>query len=194
MFSQRDEEQVILEHFGDRVGMFLDIGAYDGKTFSNTHALALRGWAGVCVEASPSAFCKLMELYGDNLNIELVLATVVIQATSLVPLHDTPDALSSIDESHVEKWKGTTDFQTIHTATIQPQALYGYFPAPDFLSVDVEGFSVDVAKLYLSMWRPELVCVEVDDYGDVMDSFMAVNNYYERIHVTAENHIYRRNV
>ena len=71
MFSQRDEEQVILDHFGDRVGTFLDVGAYDGITFSNTHALALKGWSGVCVEASPSCFVKLMKILRTHFAIPL---------------------------------------------------------------------------------------------------------------------------
>ena len=36
MYSQRDEELHILGYFGDKVGRFIDIGAYDGKSFSNT--------------------------------------------------------------------------------------------------------------------------------------------------------------
>ena len=41
MYSQTDEERVILEHFAQRPsGRFLDIGAFDGRVFSNTLALA----------------------------------------------------------------------------------------------------------------------------------------------------------
>ena len=54
-YSQNLEEEKILEYFGDYVGSFLDIGCNDCRTFSNTHALALRGWAGVVIDASPKA-------------------------------------------------------------------------------------------------------------------------------------------
>jgi len=56
MFSQNDEEKHIVRFFRDKIdkGSFLDIGAYNGKAFSNTHRLALNGWSGVCLEPSPS--------------------------------------------------------------------------------------------------------------------------------------------
>jgi len=52
MHSQNDEERHILDAFRGRPeGNFLDIGAYDGITLSNTYCLALKGWSGVCAEA-----------------------------------------------------------------------------------------------------------------------------------------------
>lgn len=53
--SQYGEGRWIAEHFAGRVGRFLDVGAFDGKTFSNTWRLAQEGWFGVCVEPSPPA-------------------------------------------------------------------------------------------------------------------------------------------
>jgi hypothetical protein len=52
MHSQNDEERHILDAFREGPeGNFLDIGAYDRITLSNTYCLALKGWSGVCVEA-----------------------------------------------------------------------------------------------------------------------------------------------
>ena len=43
MYSQNQEEQIILDYFNDvKVGHVLDIGANDGKTFSNSLALIER--------------------------------------------------------------------------------------------------------------------------------------------------------
>ena len=50
-YSQTGEQQVIFDYFGPEFkGTFLDIGANDGVTFSNTYGLSLKGWRGVCVE------------------------------------------------------------------------------------------------------------------------------------------------
>ena len=54
-------------------GVFLDIGAYDGVTWSNTlfFERAL-GWTGLCVEASPTRFAELARNRpGPNFNIAL---------------------------------------------------------------------------------------------------------------------------
>jgi hypothetical protein len=54
-YSQNDEERVINGVLDD-AGDFLDVGAFDGKLFSNTLKLYERGWGGVLVEPSPKAF------------------------------------------------------------------------------------------------------------------------------------------
>mgnify|MGYP000961084393 CR=1 FL=1 len=68
MYSQNNEEEVILKYLGDSTGTFLDIGAFDGITFSNTYELVKRGWKGVMVEASPRTFIKLQENVKDFKN------------------------------------------------------------------------------------------------------------------------------
>ena len=194
MYSQRDEEQVILNYFEDRVGTFLDVGAYNGTSFSNTHELALRGWSGVCVEASPSCFVKLMKTYAGNPDIRLVLATIATKCSSAFTMfRDSEDAVSTIDEGHYQKWKDAATYRTIWTATVAPHFLYDLIPHPDFLSVDVEGISGDVTKaLFIEVtFRPELVCVEVDDDALSLDAFF-MDLGYNCIHTTNENHIYRR--
>lgn len=60
--SQVGQDQFLFEHFfrGRRGGVFVDIGAYDGETFSNTLFFERSmGWKGLCIEPLPSAFAKL---------------------------------------------------------------------------------------------------------------------------------------
>ena len=61
-YSQVGQDRFLLENFfrGKRGGVFLDIGAYDGETFSNTAFFERSmGWTGLCVEPLPSAFATL---------------------------------------------------------------------------------------------------------------------------------------
>jgi hypothetical protein len=60
--SQVGQDRFLLENFfrGKRQGVFVDIGAYDGETFSNSLFFERSmGWTGLCVEPLPSAFAKL---------------------------------------------------------------------------------------------------------------------------------------
>ncbi len=59
MYSQNNEEQIIIEYFKDFKGHLLDIGANDGLTLSNSRKLIELGWTGDLVEPSPNAFQKL---------------------------------------------------------------------------------------------------------------------------------------
>jgi FkbM family methyltransferase len=79
-YSQNSEEDVILDYFGNFKGHLLDIGANDGITLSNSREMIVRGWGGVLVEPSPTAFKKLKYLYLDHSKIDLL--NVAIGATN----------------------------------------------------------------------------------------------------------------
>src|SRR6266566_887458 len=109
MSSQYNEHEHILRHFAGRIGRFLDIGAFDGLTFSNTRCLAELGWGGVLVEPSPAAFVHLMKGYEGNPNVELVnagLAPVSGLFRFWANTKDglTADAMSSFNSKHVAKF------------------------------------------------------------------------------------------
>ena len=168
MYPQRDEEAVILKVFqGMEPGRFLDIGAYDGKTFSNTLALAERGWSGVCVEPSPTAFVGLLKTHGANPRITLVNAAVN-DGHGMVRFWDSGgDAISTTDPDHKAKWikKANVPYREIYVRAITVPLLLQEFPGPyDFVDIDTEGTSAD---LFMQMpWRgirPRAICVEYDD-------------------------------
>lgn len=60
-YSQNNEQEIILNYFGDFKGRFLDIGAYDGVGFSDTRALLELGWSGVLVEPNPFNLVELIK-------------------------------------------------------------------------------------------------------------------------------------
>src|SRR5689334_17383054 len=53
--SQHGEDLLVAAHFGEkRGGYFVEVGALDGVTFSNTYLLEIDyGWTGVLIEADP---------------------------------------------------------------------------------------------------------------------------------------------
>jgi FkbM family methyltransferase len=59
--SQLGQDVLVDQYLqGKRNGVFVDIGAYDGVTFSNTLMLERdRGWTGLCVEPLPDVFAAL---------------------------------------------------------------------------------------------------------------------------------------
>lgn len=46
---------------GKTSGLFIDIGAFDGVEISNTYALELLGWDGICIEPIPEIFSLLQK-------------------------------------------------------------------------------------------------------------------------------------
>ena len=195
MYSQRDEEKVILELLEGKVGMLLDIGAYDGKTFSNTRALLESGWEGVMVEASPHSFVGLVE-NTRGLNAKLVLATVVpVRTTALELLFNSPDAVSTTDEDHRKKWEKVANYVPIWSSVVGvPELLASFTWGYDFISLDVEGLTIEILRALLK-WLPtrgglpEVMCIEVD-CPETLD--LCVKAGYKLVHTTAENIIVRR--
>lgn len=60
-YSQYGQDKLIAKLFGHkRGGTFIEIGAFDGETLSNTALLERQyGWRGICIEPSPEPFRKL---------------------------------------------------------------------------------------------------------------------------------------
>jgi FkbM family methyltransferase len=59
--SQLGQDKIVDAYLGGkRRGVFVDIGAYDGVTFSNTLMLEReRDWTGICIEPLPDIFAEL---------------------------------------------------------------------------------------------------------------------------------------
>src|ERR1700693_122327 len=65
-YAQSQEDDFVLNYFGDFKGTLLEIGANDGVTFSNSRLLIENGWNAHLLEPGNSAFLKLAELYADS--------------------------------------------------------------------------------------------------------------------------------
>jgi FkbM family methyltransferase len=195
-YSQGGEEAVILSIFeGQPPGLLLDIGAADGKTFSNSLALIERGWFAVLVEPSPTAFLDLLSLHGENPRVTLINAAVAV-TDDLANFHYTRDLLSTTNADHKRRWEKEGGY------------LWKYLVAPisgkrlmwklgisfDFLSIDIEGNS---AELFLSLERPDVapkaICIEHDGrradiiahaerWGQYETAYLDGNNLILRAH------------
>ena len=58
-YGQYGQDSIIKQFFDQKNinnGVFVDIGASEGKRLSNTLLLEEYGWTGICVEAHPSYF------------------------------------------------------------------------------------------------------------------------------------------
>lgn len=172
--SQYGEGKWIVDHFAGRIGRFLDVGAFDGKTFSNTFALAELGWSGVCVEPSPPAFCALMRTHAGNDRVSLMNAAIggiyqwPVRFMSNTPDCNAADALSTFSAYHRAKFS-EHPFREIFIPIIGWDSLYAsvasrFDPVFQFINIDTEGSNAEV--LGSMPFRPELVCVEYDPDAD----------------------------
>lgn len=207
MFSQNDEELIILQYFKNLHllnGKLLDIGAFDGELFSNTRKLMLEftEWSGVFVEPSSFSFSKLAALYeNDPQRVTLVNAAVVEENkidTRLLKFYDYPNStVSSLTENHTKKYG--YEEKNIHGHITKPYKVYvgqiglneilTNFGPFDFINIDVEGQSADIV---LQEWfnpfnyNCKLICVEHDKKEQLLiDKFTQIG--YKIITCNTEN-------
>lgn len=201
MFSQNDEETLILEHFKDRPkGRLLDIGAYDGTSFSNSRALIEKGWKAVLVEASPWPFATMTKLWWDNPQVRLINGFVVpgsevdAATAGLIKFLATEDAISCREEKTAQLW-GREKFREVW---IQPLPVSGLPKLQyDFVTIDVEDGTMplvhDLIRRTRFLHDASLICLEHTaggvPCGDEMTKAMEAIGR-KSIHQTPENFLF----
>jgi len=186
MFSQNQEELYISKYFKDHVGIFLDLGAYDGIKLSNTYNLVLKAWKGVCVEASPKVFTMLQSNLKNYNNIELLCACVSVDDHKIIDWYDNSEATATYVMSNVEKWKNETPFTQIKLSTTSVDKILDSFNYDyDFINIDVEGNSVEIFKhIYNRISNVKMICVEHDN---MINDISKIAKNHKTFYLNAEN-------
>ena len=193
-YSQNAEEAAIIEAVGDdQIGIFLDIGAYDGEAKSNTLALVERGWSGVLVEPSLHAFTRLLKLHGGKSHLHLVHALIGINSGLSPFWNSTGDAVSTTLKSHFENWSKQTGFDPpYYMPQISIEQLIAYFPflrIASVVNIDTEGSSADL--FMRCPLRPKVFCVEKDGRREEL-LVKAENTGYKLTYESGEKHGVRK--
>lgn len=147
-----------------RGGFFLDFGAFDGTSISNTLALERDlGWRGICVEPNPRyypALCAARRCITVNAALwhESRKQLEFVDAHGLSSIADFKDT----DLNSQRRLEATRSL--IRVDTLNPNELLERFEAPtliDFLSLDVEGAEFDILNaLDLRRYRIALMTIE----------------------------------
>jgi len=155
--SQNNEEDIILNLFKlKRNGTFLDIGANDGVTLSNTFALANNyGWTGLLVEASPKAYERLLKNY-ELINGQIDFQNVAIgKEDGFLDFYESGELLNKGDvalvssgvKSELDRWASLNmpfEKLSVTMTTIKTMLERSRHFRFDLLSLDIEGMELDV--------------------------------------------------
>lgn len=166
-YSQDGEDRIVAALFPEP-GRLIDIGAWDPFTFSNSRLLIERGWEATLVEFSPGPLAKLIREYAGNPKVRVVAAAVTPWPAAMELFRVTDDGLSVpvANEAHRKTWE-TYDagyYGELWAPTIEMRHLLGMFGAVNYVSVDTEGTSVDIAvELMRYEGKPRVICCEYDD-------------------------------
>jgi FkbM family methyltransferase len=161
MSGQFGEVDVITPIFaGTTDGFYVDIGAHDGVTDSNTLRFDRQGWRGVCVEPHrvyyprlrvnrPNAKCLDVAIWKEDVD------EIIFHAT-------TPGGWSRLVEPLLNAdWQMVTNYK-VRAITMKRLLEEQTVPAPfELLSIDVEGHESEVLSTFdVSKYRPRVAIVE----------------------------------
>jgi FkbM family methyltransferase len=173
---------------GKKDGFFLDIGAHDGRTYSNSFVFEQLGWRGVCVEPLPDVF----ELLRRNRRCDCCQAALAgysdpqasfIHALGVNTLSGLEWEMADSHEGWIVQEGGRPERITVKAMTF-PELMDGYpgIRTIDFLSLDVEGAELSILKTidfdHYNFGLITVECVEEKNgEGEALRGFMAASGY-----------------
>lgn len=200
MHSQNNEEKYILNYFGKSKGTFLDLGSNDGIIFSNTYALAERGWKGVLVDASPKAFAQLEANYAGRHGFALFNLAITDREGPMTFMESGPligdkdiGLVSTFKGSEVERFYKTVQYEEIAVMSVTWKTFLDLSPEKhfDFISMDVEGSELDILP-HMDLSKTRMLCIESNGREDLKLAYEKYLVGFNLIHRTPENLIYAR--
>ncbi len=157
-------------------GFYVDVGAFDGRKYSNTWLFERIGWNGICVEAQELSFKHLQANRPNAINVHSIVTNngrdVLFVENNAQPM------LSKVTKTHVQGLsKPSKTLTQILEECDAPRKI-------DYLSIDVEGMDYEVLE-GLKIENYDITCITIEhngeDQGSDIANWLWANNYLVRM-------------
>ena len=205
MYSQHGEDLFIESYMlSTTPGNFLDIGANDGITYSNSRLFIEKyGFKAVLVEPTSACIAKLEELYSNNPNIEIYPYAIdiaesdnIIYIGNLEP--NTINQVATMSETEKTYWETNRSVvynkETIKTKTVSNMLSEIKLDTFDIISIDTEGNdNLILDELIKLGHRPEFIIFEHNSNEDTIEKMKySVSNLYQIVWENSINFILQK--
>ena len=185
-YSQFEQDKFVYEkYFTDKSeGYFVDIGAHDGVTFSNSKFFEELGWDGVCIEPNP----KVFEILSNNRKCKCVKKAITNNkgTSQFFQIIDGPDMLSGlVDEftdnaivrihHELESFSEGFDYIDVECDLFENIVQNNKI---DFLSLDTEGNELKILQtINFNKFDIDVITVENNDYDNKFFNYITPKGY-----------------
>ncbi len=189
-YSQTGED-LILDFFlkEKKSGFYIDVGAYHPINLSNTYRFYKRGWNGINVEPNHTKFSFFERQRTRDINLNIGIGQSETRSKFFIFDADTLSTFSKQMAENYEKiGHKMTEIKEVDLMPLKKVIeKYAIGKKIDFLSVDTEGYDLEVLKTNdWNMYRPSFIVLETVEYSkeilgkklnDTYDVFMEKINY-----------------
>jgi len=187
-FSQYGEDVIvrqILNSLKIYKPTYLDIGAHDPITLSNTYSFYLRHSRGVLIEPNSLLIPRLKKYREYDTIVNAGIGNGIQKDAILYILKDDVLSTFSHDEALEYEKKGHQIKSELSIELIGVNEVIDKYMgiSPDFVSLDIEGKEMEVLTTFnFEKYRPKVFCIETWSYAKTMKEteiidFMIKNNY-----------------
>ncbi|MBN2169485.1 MAG: FkbM family methyltransferase [Actinobacteria bacterium] len=192
-YSQNREDLIIDKLLGHKKkGFYVDVGAYDPVRSNNTMKFYRKNWSGINIEPDSTCLEKIASRRKRDMNLNIGIGSEFSKGTLYSFLPATRSTFSeAVARELIEKGLTLTGKNEVE---IWPLSLvfekYRPDQGIDFLSIDTEGYDLQVIKSNdWKRFKPEVICIESDG-GDEAHRYL-INIGYDMVAGTADNSIYK---
>lgn len=185
-YSQYGEDLIVDAIVGKERGFYVDIGANHPVDLSNTYRFYRRGWLGINIEPDPTVFPTLAAARSKDINLQIGVGA----SEGTLPFYRmSASTLSTFDRGDAERNSGDSyRIEETILVPVRPLAAILADRRPqgdiDFMSVDVEGYEMEIlGSNDWSRFRPLVLMIEINrnesklmNLMDRLGYILAVNN------------------
>lgn len=174
-------------------GYFVDIGAHDGISFSNSKFFEELGWKGVCVEPNPQIFNELEN--NRNSSTQCIMKAISSKKstenfTSIQHINNKNDQVNMLNgltdkfntraREDINKLKNNSNYK-ISEIKLETDLFSNLIPHKeiDYLSIDTEGNELEILKtINFDEYNIKTITVENNVYNsNLISDYLTSKNY-----------------
>ena len=180
-YSMNGEDIFINNYFQNKIGFYVDVGAYHPLELNNTYLLHKRGWSGINIDINSLSIDYFNFLRPNDININIALSNkktikTVYYQKKMSPLNTLKIKQAKkifVGNIKREKIRSETLSTVINNTKLKEKKI-------SFLNIDTEGSDFEILKNFnFKKYKPELICIEIVDSFNPNNKIIKKNKIYK---------------